>query len=88
MPRPVSRRFSTGTAEVDLADAVAASTSGGALPHRIGERLFIDGGYRTNAENADLASGYSRVLVLSPFGGRTRLPLEWGADLATQVARL
>ncbi|CAN5148100.1 patatin-like phospholipase family protein [soil metagenome] len=72
---------------VDLVDAVAASTAGG-FAYGIGDRRFIDGGYRTNADNADLASGYARVLVLSPFGGRTRLPLEWGLDLATQVARL
>jgi NTE family protein len=28
------------------------------------------------------------VLVLSPFGGRSRMPMEWGMDLATQVAEL
>jgi NTE family protein len=28
------------------------------------------------------------VLVLSPFGGRTRHPLEWGLQLATQVEEL
>jgi NTE family protein len=28
------------------------------------------------------------VVVLLPFGGRTRMPLEWGVDLATQVAEL
>jgi hypothetical protein len=28
------------------------------------------------------------VLVLSPFGGRSRMPLEWGMDLATQVDEL
>ncbi|GIT79019.1 patatin [Leifsonia sp. LS1] len=72
---------------VDLVDAVAASTSGGA-GYRIGERDFVDGGYRTNADNADLAAGYDRVLILSPFGGRTRLPLAWGLDLATQTERL
>ena len=68
---------------VDLADAVAASTSS-ASAYRIGERLFIDGGYRRN-ENADLAAGCQRVLVLSPFGGRTRYPLEWGTQLAAQI---
>jgi NTE family protein len=26
--------------------------------------------------------------VLSPFGGRSRMPLEWGMDLATQVGEL
>jgi len=73
---------------VDLVDAVAASTSGGPHPYRIGEGRYIDGGYRTNAENADLAAGYERVLVLSPFGGRTRMPLEWGMHLAPQVEQL
>ena len=73
---------------VDLVDAVAASTSGGPHPYRIGDRRYIDGGYRTNAENADLATGFERVLVLSPFGGRTRWPLEWGIHLAPQVDRL
>ena len=72
---------------VDLADAVAASCASG-LPYRIGDSRYIDGGYRTNAENADLAAGYARVLVLSPFGGRTRTPLDWGMHLATQVDEL
>lgn len=72
---------------VDLADAVAASCSSG-FAYRIGERQYIDGGYRANAENADLAAGYARVLVLSPFGGRTRAPADWGLDLATQVSTL
>ena len=73
---------------VDLVDAVAASTSNGfAGAYRIGENHYINGGYR-RSENADLAMGFGRVLVLSPFGGRTRMPLEWGMDLATQVAEL
>jgi NTE family protein len=74
---------------VDLVDAVAASTSNGfgVPPYRIGEHRYINGGYRRN-ENADLATGYARVLVLSPFGGRSRHPLEWGMDLATQVDEL
>jgi NTE family protein len=72
---------------VDLVDAVAASTSSGAA-YLIGEARYIDGGYRINAENADLASGYERVLVLSPFGGRTLTPPEWGMGLATQVEQL
>ena len=71
---------------VDLVDAVAASTSA-MTPYRIGENRYINGGYR-RSENADLASGCGRVLVLSPFSGRTRMPLEWGMDLATQVAEL
>ena len=72
---------------VDLADAVAASCASG-LPYWIGDSPYIDGGYRSNAENADLAAGYARVLVLSPFGGRTRTPLDWGMHLATQVDEL
>jgi NTE family protein len=68
---------------VDLVDAVAASTSSGA-PYGIGDNRYIDGGYRAN-ENADLAAGYARVLVLSPFGGRSRHPLAWGTHLAAQV---
>jgi NTE family protein len=71
---------------VDLVDAVAASTSS-AVAYGIGDDRFIDGGYRRN-ENADLAAGYERVLVLSPFGGRTRHPLKWGMQLAAQVDEL
>jgi NTE family protein len=71
---------------VDLADAIAASTSSGP-PYGIGDNRYIDGGYRRN-ENADLAAGYGRVLVLSPLGGRTRHPLHWGMQLAAQVDEL
>lgn len=74
------------TSGVSLADAIAASTSSG-MPYAIGNDRYIDGGYRRN-ENADLAAGYERVLVLSPFGGRTRHPLEWGMQLAEQVDEL
>jgi NTE family protein len=74
---------------VDLVDAVAASTSNGfgIPPYSIGGNRYINGGYRRN-ENADLAAGYARVLVLSPFGGRSRHPLEWGMHLTTQVDEL
>lgn len=72
---------------VDLVDAVAASCAGG-FAYNIGNRYYIDGGYRTNADNADLATGYARVLVLSPFGGRSRTPFNWGTHLATQVDEL
>lgn len=71
---------------VDVIDAVAASTSSG-LPYRIGDERYIDGGYGRN-ENADLAAGFARVLVLSPFSGRTRHPLQWGMQLAAQVEEL
>ena len=74
---------------VELVDAVAASTANGfgVPPYGIGDNRYIDGGYRRN-ENADLAAGYERVLVLSPFGGTSRHPLEWGMQLAAQVDEL
>jgi NTE family protein len=70
-------------------DAVAASTANGfgVPPYSIGDNRYIDGGYRRN-ENADLAVGYGRVLVLSPFSGRSRHPQEWGMQLAAQVDEL
>ncbi|MGY1810108.1 patatin-like phospholipase family protein [Blastococcus sp. SYSU D00669] len=71
---------------VDLVDAVAASTAGGPA-YAIGDRWYIDGGYRS-VENADLAAGYARVLVLSPLGGRSHHPREWGTHLAAQVGEL
>lgn len=72
---------------VDLADAIAASTSSGPA-YAIDGRAYIDGGYRRSSENADLAAGCERVLVLSPLGGRTRAPLDWGMQLAVQVEEL
>jgi NTE family protein len=75
---------------VSLVDAVAASTANGfgVPPYGIGGSRYIDGGYRRSSENADLAAGYGRVLVLSPLGGRSRAPLEWGMQLAAQVDEL
>ena len=74
---------------VDLVDAVAASCANGfgVPPYSIGDSRYIDGGYRADA-NADLAAGYGRVLVLSPFGDRTRKPLDWGLHLAAQADEL
>jgi len=72
---------------VDIVDAVAASCSSG-LPYTIGDTKFLDGGYRSNADNADLAAGYARVLVLAPFGGRSLAPADWRTDLATQIDSL
>jgi NTE family protein len=74
---------------VDLVDAVAASTSNGfgVPPYGIGADRYINGGYRRN-ENADLAAGCGRVLVLSPFSGRSLHPLEWGMQLAAQIDEL
>lgn len=74
---------------VELADAVAASCANGfgVPPYTIGARRYIDGGYRAN-ENADLAAGYARVLVVSPLGGRSRHPPHWGTHLAAQAEEL
>ena len=74
---------------VDLADAVTASCAlPGLVPtHRINGTHYIDGGVRS-AENADLASGYANVVVLSPLGGRTQAPPERGADPAGQYEGL
>lgn len=72
---------------VGLDEAVAASCSSG-FAFRIGDRRYLDGGYRANADNADLAAGCARVLVLSPYGGRARTPQEWGLHLVDQVAAL
>jgi NTE family protein len=71
----------------------------GTVPtHNINGTRYINGGVRS-AENADLASGYANVVVLSPFGGRSGTPPagqfegirrspEWGMDLASQVDAL
>jgi NTE family protein len=65
----------------------------GTHTHNINGTRYINGGVRST-ENADLASGYANIVVLSPFGGRSgtlppsqfeglrRLP---GADLEGQV---
>jgi len=71
---------------VGLVDAVAASCSS-SLPYRIGGTPYIDGAFRRN-ENADLAVGYGRVLVLSPLSGRTMHPLDWDTHLGAQVDEL
>jgi NTE family protein len=71
---------------VELVDAVAASCAGG-FAYTIDGTAYIDGGYRRN-ENADLAAGFSRVLVLSPLGGRSRHPEAWRMQLSAQLEDL
>ena len=80
---------------VSLVDAVTAGTAlPGMVPtHDINGVRYINGGVRSG-ENADVASGYANVVVLSPFGGRSatlptgqfeglrRFP---GSDLKSQV---
>jgi len=83
---------------VDLVDAVTASTAlPGLVPTvSINGARYIDGGVRS-PDNADLASGYANVVVLSPLGGRSGTLPEGqfeglrrppGADLASQVEAL
>jgi NTE family protein len=86
---------------VELVDAVAASTAlpGLAPTVSINGAHYIDGGVRST-DNADLAAGYAKVVVLSPLGGRSqappeaaqfeglRRPPEWGTDLTSQVEAL
>lgn len=71
---------------VELADAVAASCAGG-FAYQIGDKKYIDGGYRADV-NADLATGYARVLIVAPLGDKTRKPLEWGLHLTAQSNEL
>jgi NTE family protein len=80
---------------VDLVDACTAAIAlpGGSPTHSINGGRYINGGVRS-ADNADLASGYANVVVISPFSERSgplpegqfeglrRFP---GADLASQV---
>jgi NTE family protein len=82
----VNRSCSTATAESTWRTPSPPAARSG-LPYRIGDSRYIDGGFRRN-ENADLAAGCGRVLVLSPFGGRTLQPLDWGMQLAAQVDEL
>ena len=86
MPGPVNRSCSTGTAGWTWWTPWPPAAPA-ALAYGIG-----DAGTSTAAtderENADLAAGYERVLVLSPFGGRSRHPPEWGMHLAAQVDEL
>jgi NTE family protein len=85
---------------VELVDAVTAATAlPGMVPtHSINGAHYINGGVRS-ADNADLASGYANVVVLTPFSERSgplppgqfeglRRSPEWGNDLASQVEAL
>jgi len=89
-----------GNSGVDLVDAVTAATAlpGSSPTIGINGIHYINGGVRS-PDNVDLASGYANVVVLSPFGGRSRTlpegqfeglhrPPEWGLDLEGQVEAL
>ncbi|GLY40819.1 patatin [Amycolatopsis sp. NBRC 101858] len=70
------RRFDRASG-VSLVDAVAASCAvPGVWPAvTIGGRRYVDGGVRS-AENADYATGCTRVTVVSPLGVDAPLPME------------
>lgn len=83
---------------VDLVDAAIAATAlpGAGPSHIINGTRYMSGGIRS-AENADLAAGYAKVVVLAPLSGRTGplpegqfegLRRPPGADLASQVELL
>jgi NTE family protein len=60
---------------VSLVDAVAASCAvpGVWPPVTIDGRRYMDGGVRS-ADNADLASGAERIVVISPLGMNSEIP--------------
>ena len=60
---------------VSLVEAVAASSAVPGIwpPVTIGGRRYMDGGVRS-ADNADLAAGAARVIVISPLGLDSPLP--------------
>ncbi|MDX3188579.1 patatin-like phospholipase family protein [Streptomyces sp. MN03-5084-2B] len=70
------RRFDRESG-VSLVDAVAASCAvPGVWPTvTIDGRQYVDGGVRS-AENADYATGFKRVTVVSPLGVDAPLPME------------
>jgi NTE family protein len=82
-----AHRVFEGSSGVSLVDAVAASCAvPGIWPAvTIGERRYIDGGVRSS-DNADLASGFARVIVVSPLGLAMALPTPY--PLRDVVARL
>jgi NTE family protein len=60
---------------VNLIDAVAASCAVPGIwpPVSIGGCRYVDGGIRSS-DNADLAAGYARIVVLSPLGLNSSFP--------------
>ena len=79
-----SGKFTTFDASsgVSLVDAVAASCAvpGVWPPVSIDGRRYMDGGVRS-LTSADLASGYGRVLVLSPMPPDMTLEIEGEVDV-------
>ena len=78
--------FDSGSG-VDLVDAVGASCAvpGVWPPVTINGRRLMDGGMRSPA-NADLATGYDRVVVVAPITQGLR-PMPSALEQATELAR-
>ena len=78
--------FDSGSG-VDLVDAVGASCAvpGVWPPVTINGRRLMDGGMRSPA-NADLATGYDRVMVVAPITQGLR-PMPSALEQATELAR-
>jgi NTE family protein len=79
-------------ASVPLVDAVAASCAVPLIwpPVTVGSRRFVDGGMRS-AANADLASGFDRVVIIAPQargGGPIPGPSSQTDALRAQGARV
>ncbi|MCL2585274.1 MAG: patatin-like phospholipase family protein [Streptosporangiales bacterium] len=70
-----SLRVFDSSSGVPLVDAVAASCAvpGVWPPVTIGGRRYMDGGARSS-DNADLASGAERIVVVSPLGTNSEMP--------------
>jgi NTE family protein len=81
------RRIFDAGSGVDLVDAVTASCAVPGIwpPVSIDGRLYVDGGVHST-ENADLALGYERVLILSPTSADAPSP-PWGG-LKEEVEQL
>jgi len=77
----------TAASGVSIIDAVAASCAVPGIwpPVTINGRRYMDGGTRS-MDNADLAAGAARILVLSPFGTDSGIPSPM--PLSGVVARL
>jgi NTE family protein len=80
-------RVFDGQSGVSLIDAVAASCAVPGIwpPVAIDGRRYMDGGVRSS-DNADLAGGAGRIVVVSPFGSNSQLPSPM--PLREVVARL
>jgi predicted acylesterase/phospholipase RssA len=78
---PRLRRVLLDGADHAVADLVAASSAvpGLLAPHRIGARLYVDGGVRS-LTSADLAAPADNLLVVAPLAGPMYGPIGWRVE--------